>query len=377
MDGLLKDKEIIELLAHLMVPYLAPDQMERIAVASSQIDQSLNVLMNLRDEIWLDEGASGTVHELTRSLNESETLSSWSEQLPYPLAASLRTFETFSLDHGKAAEQLIHFWEASATFHATYLLSALRQSPEMWHSEIPRLREALKNGHCSFERATLGTWRITIEYLSTRFIRTLNSEDESERIRVANLLGGASKRTIERLLSPKISQLLGQVNSFRNSYDGHSGTMSDEQDQDKKEGLLVFTNELKSEIGNAWSGLKLVRPGAQHNLDDGTFVDCEILMGPTTPFITKQMRVNENLKKGSLYLLSDNGATRIAPLIQMNALPAEIRNTCYFYNRTEPDGARLVSYHLTSQNEWKDDSDQLTSMLDDMKNLSISPLEEL
>jgi hypothetical protein len=375
--GMLKDREVIEFLAQLLVPYLKSAQMNRIAIADSQIEQSINLLQALRDDIWLDDDAINSVQTLTGGLTSNETLGAWAEQLPYPLAASLRTYETFNLDDGKAADQLIHFWEATATFHATYLLSALLQSTELWNTEIPRLRAAIENGHCNFDRASLGTWRITIEYLSTRFLTMLNSSDETEQDRLTNLLGSASRRTLEKLLSPKIGPLLGQVNAFRNRYDGHSGTMSDDQDREKKDGLLVFTNELKSEIGNAWLGLQLVRPGAQHNLDDGTFVDCEVLMGPTTPFITKQMRVNENLKKGNLYLLSEEGSTKIAPLIQMNSSPVEIRNTCYFYNRTEPDGIRLVSYHLAMQNEWKDDSDQLLAMLHDMQTLSISPLEEL
>jgi hypothetical protein len=377
MPGMVKEGEIIEFLAYLRVPFLDSAQMNRLAGADLQIDQIITVLRNMKDEIWLDESVISSVRDLTGALNGQETLRAWAEQLPFPLAASLRTYEAFNLDQAKASEQLIHFWEATATFHATYLLSALKQSDDLWNREIPKLREALSNGHCSFDRATLGTWRITIEYLSKRFLSMLNSDEEPQRDKAINLLGGASHRTLERLLSPKISQLLGQVNEFRNRYDGHSGTMSIDHYREKKEGLLLITNELKSELGNAWSEMRLLRPGAQHNLDDGTFTDCEILMGPTDIFISEQVKVNGNLLKGSLYLLSDAGSVKLAPFIQMSSTPSEVMNTCYFYNRKETDGVRMVAYHLAMQNESKDGSNELGALLDEMRNLTVSPLAAL
>ncbi len=377
MAGILSNNEVIEFLAYLQVPYLEHDQLNHLVMAESLIEQSITILNNLRDEIWIDEEAISTVKEVTGALNSSETLGAWAEQLPFPLAASLRTYETFALDEGKAAEQLIHFWEATAAFHATYLLSALYQSEELWNSEIPKLRLALEGGKCGFERATIGTWRITIEYLSSRFLSLMNSDDIATQDRIGNLLGGSSKRTHERLLSPKIAQLIGQVNVIRNTFSAHSGTMSFEQDRVKKESLLGLTNELRSELGHAWSGFRLVRPGAHYILEEGTIVDCEILMGPTTPFKPEKLSVNENLRTGALYLVSQSGSLKLAPLIQMNAAPSEVKNTCYFYSRTDADGARLVSYQLATQNEWKDETNQLQAIISEMQSLTVSPLEEL
>jgi hypothetical protein len=43
---------------------------------------------------------------------------------------------------------------------ATFLLSSLRKSEELWKSEVPKLNSAIEAGHCSLDRATIGTWRI-------------------------------------------------------------------------------------------------------------------------------------------------------------------------------------------------------------------------
>lgn len=374
--GVGRMKEIVEFLALIRVPHLDSARMALIARTESEIQQGLNVLQSLRDEIWVDDSAIESVREVTRAISKDLTFKKWAEDLPYPLAASLRTYEHFALDDSKATDQLIHFWEATATFLGTYLLSALKQSDDLWAREIPRLREALTKGGCSFEKATIGTWRITTEFLSKRFMELLNSEDVFQQERAIHLLGGAKKNTLERLLSPKVSQLLGQANEFRNRSSGHAGTMSKVQESAKRDELTTLTGELMSEVNHAWSNLRLVRAGARHDRATGSFVECEIAMGPNSTFFKEEVPVNERLVEDSLYLIGENGSVPLLRFVHMDSALVDPKTTCYFYNRTEKDGARFVSYHLAAQNEVITGAEDLLVILNDISNLAISPLED-
>lgn len=377
MVGMLNPSEILQFCAFLQVPYLDSNKIPQITSSIVQVEQSINILRNLRDELWVEPNAVESIAELSKSINGEVSLSQWVNELPFPLAASLRTYESFSLDPTKASDQLIHFWEATATFMATYLLSSLRKSDDLWKSEIPKLNSAIEGGRCSLDRATIATWRITLEYLIKRFNRWLISDDVDEQRRAIQLLGGGSRRIYEKLLNPQVINLLTQVNEFRNKNDGHSGTLTKNQEQSKHSELLAITNELRNVIGNAWNGLRLIRPIVQFNLRDGIELESEILMGPTTPFVNKRILVQDNLVMNELYLVGENGYVPLLPFVRMGPQPNEIEDTCYFYSSKEPNGLRFISYHKTMQNEFYETSVDLINTLDEMQNLQLSPFETM
>ena len=55
----------------------------------------------------------------------------------------------------------------------------------------------------------------------------------------------------------------------------------------------------------------------------------------------------------SLYIINgqQSSALKLLPLIQVSASPGTAKNACYFFNRTEREGARFVSYHFAGQPE--------------------------
>lgn len=370
MSGLLKPSEILQFLAYIQVPFLKNNEIKLISEPISEVEQSLRILNNLKNEVWTNQNAISTVRELSKIINGEMSLSRWTNDLPFPLAASLRTYQSFALNPNKGAEQLIHFWEATSTFLATYLLSALRKSEQLWLTEIPNLQKALSDGKCSFDRATLGTWRITIEYLSKFFRLKLNSEDLDEQDQALGLLGGISQSLYEKIFNVEILSLLVKMNYFRNRFDGHSGTLTKAQEQAKHDELLSLTNDLKAILGNTWNEIQLIRPIAQYNLVNGIELECEILMGPTTPFVNKRIQVQENLIMNELYLVSQNGSVHLLPFIKMGPQRDDIEDTCYFYNRQESGGARFVSYHKTLQNEVVEKSDLLMGTLNEINSMN-------
>jgi hypothetical protein len=149
------------------------------------------------------------------------------------------------------------------------------------------------------------------------------------------------------------------------------------QEQSKHDELLAITNDLRTIIGNAWQGLRLVRPIAQFNLRDGIELECEILMGPTTPFVNQRISVQDNLMMNELYLVGENSSVSILPFVKMGPQPNEIEDTCYFYSRKDSTGARFVSYHKSITNEYSETSDYLIATLNEIQTLKISPMESM
>src|SRR5699024_1863574 len=151
----------------LMVP--VPDRSTQLELASA--DERLASfeaeLSAQRESIWASpETAESVVSKIAGAFDNS--LSSWLEQLPYPIASALWTAETASTP-GDQQRAYIHAWEAIVTFHATVLLSASRTDPAH-SSEVETANgETLKQQHLGIERASFGTWVIIIERVSKEF----------------------------------------------------------------------------------------------------------------------------------------------------------------------------------------------------------------
>ncbi len=54
-----------------------------------------------------------------------------------------------------------------------------------------------------------------------------------------------------------------------------------------------------------------------------------------------------------LYIVNgqQNDALKLLPLIQVCASPESAKNACYFFNRTQKEGLRFISYHYAGRPE--------------------------
>jgi hypothetical protein len=76
-------------------------------------------------------------------------------------------------------------------------------------------------------------------------------------------------------------------------------------------------------------------------------------MGNGTPFRQDELIVGEVMEKGELYLAA-NGCARplhLQHLVTLRQSPDTARFSCYFYNRLEDNGVRLVSYHFADRTD--------------------------
>jgi len=78
-----------------------------------------------------------------------------------------------------------------------------------------------------------------------------------------------------------------------------------------------------------------------------------MLKGSNSEFLKESRAMSTCLDVDSLYIINGDqgGALKLLPLVQVSASPGTAKNACYFFNRTEREGARFVSYHFAGQPE--------------------------
>jgi hypothetical protein len=361
----LSARTIAQLLDELIIPVPDLGTQDGLLEADTLIGATVRAAQEGQAELWRNpERRLELTHKFTPPAEE-QSLVDWSRSLPYPLAAAYWAFASRRSNVHAAHRQVFLFWDAVAAFMGTVLLSVLEQDASLGAQEQPQLQRALQYGHLTMERATLGAWAILIQRLTKRFRGMLDSDDADERARLIQLFGNAPVDFLSRLLSPVLAEVLGVVMERRNAWAAHGGAASDATLQQQIGIIESQTERLRDLLGPGWRDFPLVRAGRLELSEESVFVqDVEVAIGPNAPFLQRQMTLSSPMMKGRLYLAA-TGAERALPLAQLVVLrptPGANQYTCYFYNRLEPNGVRLVSYQVTEPEE-------ITEQLVDVKRL--------
>lgn len=337
---------------------------EDLVAAGARLDAVDRMVERARRDLWKAPAESRRVTGVFEPLFDT-SLTRWCEELPYPIASALWTLESEKFNTHAAHRQVFLVWEAYAAFTGTVLLSALGQDPVLRAAESGPLSAAFSTAHLTMERATLGTWSVVIQRLSSCFRGLLDSEDPDDRSRVAQMFGGASPEALARVISPSVVRLLIDANAKRNSWQGHAGALPEEQLSEHLRYLTSRLEELRDEVGGAWRELQLVRAGDGSKHRGQLVQKVEVALGPNTPFRRTELTVGDLMESGELYLAAQGAAQplRIEHFLVLRQSPASARYGCYFYNRLEGDNVRLVSYHLGEPSEVLERMDDVTDAL--------------
>ena len=360
----------VSLLAHILVPVPESVGQGKVLEVHEAIEAERRALDGLSDELWTNPQGAEEIMSRLRLFQYEEDLSDWSESLPYPIASALRTAQSLEHDPASQAKQLIHFWEASAQFFATYLLSALRGSEELWQREIPVIRGTLSRQGNSFDLVSFGTWKVTIERLSRLFRSLLAADDADEQQRAMDLLGHPPSGVRDSMLSGELTKWISNITTVRNTFHGHAATMSHAQMAENVREFDQFTQELRSILRHTWREFPLVRPHVKETgFRAGKFsVTVDTLVGPTSPFLPKELELNEALEDRELYLIGYGGSVKLLPFVKIGRAPQDPGDTALFYNRRTPDGVRMVAYMFAAESDITATDPDLQSLLDDIKN---------
>jgi type I restriction enzyme M protein len=360
-------RSLMRYLDELVVPVPPMVVQEGIAAADGRLAAVSNIVEGSRQRLWnAPLHASQVVRRFDPLFDKSPA--AWAGDLPFPIASALWTLESKRVNVDAAHKQMFLVWEAYAAFTGTVLLSALSQDPVLRETEVPRLREALVSAHLSMEHATLGSWSVVVQRLSSCFRGLLQSEDADERARVLQIFGSPSVDTLARLLSTSAVQLLSDANAKRNLWDGHTGSVGEPEQQRHLEYLDSRLEELRDVIGPTWLELRCVRAGDGFKRHGDVVQKVELAVGPNTPFRQAEIRVGELMEKGELYLTTE-GAAQPLPLehlLILRSSPDGARYTCYFYNRTDKSGVRLISYQSADQSDLTGQFDDVLAAVQDL-----------
>jgi hypothetical protein len=329
-----------------------------------------NDLAELRRDLWRNPRSVGAVSDrldvfsirIAGDLKEQASigLDQWFETIPFPIASILRAWQaTPSDDYKTKHEHLLHFFEATAEFISVILLSAFSANEALYAPQKEKLKEAMAKQNLSFQRATFGTWKLVVEYLGKQ-TRTLLQESgkkpedaKNDRAIGASIFADLSLKLPSLLSSKDIADVLGATNKMRNDWSGHGGVVGQEEAKLRNEQLLGQVEKLRQAMSDVWDRSVVVnalhcrpRKGVFEN-------EIAILKGSNSEFLKESRAMSNWLDVDSLYIISgeQSGALKLLPLVQVSASPGTAKNACYFFNRTEREGARFVSYHFAVQPE--------------------------
>lgn len=344
----------------LIVPKPSPSVQLAFLSADEQLASIQALLSSQRASIWTHpERMAETVSRAASAFDDS--IDSWIERLPFPVASSLWTARTAS----SPAEMQVSYlraWEAIVTFHATMLLSVVRNGPGDTRFDELSIRKSLEQQNLSIERATFGTWVVIIEKLSKEMRTSLETNDADELARVRRAFGDLDQTGIERLVSKDLVKRFREVNNKRNRWMGHAGYISNDEYALQVDSLVSDLRELHQLLGCVWDRLKLVRAGSATLSSDGLVQSAEVAMGTRSPFILQDFHVGSQMLVDKLYLTTDHSEAPV-PLIrfvQLRQAPPNAQYTSYFYNRKVGSRVRLISYQHGPESELSDLADSLS-----------------
>ncbi len=359
----------------VFIPDLATQQkMLEIEASLSAEENTLlslqNDLLELRRDLWRNPRSADTVSDRLKAFSArtvgelkeqaSIGLDQWFETIPFPIASILRAWQaTPSDDYKTKHEHLLHFFEATAEFLSVILLSAFSGHEALYAFHKEKLKEAMAKQNLSFQRATFGTWKLVVEYLGKQ-IRSLLQESgkkpedaKNDRAICASIFADSTLKLPSLLCSKDIAGILGVANKMRNDWSGHGGVVGQEEAKLRNEHLLGQVEKLRQAMSDVWDAAVVVN--ALHCKPRRGLFENEIaiLKGSNSEFLKESRAMSTWLDVDSLYIINgdQSGALKLLPLIQVSASPGTAKNACYFFNRTEREGARFVSYHFAGQPE--------------------------
>jgi hypothetical protein len=342
----------------------------RLSTEANTLRSLQNELAELRRELWRRprsaDDVSDRIDELSMRISGDlkdqarASLDHWFETIPFPMASILRAWQaTPSNDPKTKYEHLLHFFEATAEFLSLVLLSAFSSNEQLYEPHREKLLESFNKQNLSFEKATFGTWRLVVDYL-TKQTRKLLQEggresegSKNDREICAAIFADGTLRLPTLLSNKGIGSVLSATNKMRNDWSGHGGVVGEEEAKRRNELLLEQLEKLREAMSDVWEITTLV--SASYCVPSkGSFAnEVAVLKGSNSEFLKRSRTMSTWLDVDSLYLVSEDqgSALKLLPLVRLGPSPESAKNACYFFNRTEGDGARFVSYHFVNEPE--------------------------
>lgn len=349
----------------VVVPAIG-DQLEALEADNALRTLSLQAT-ELRSRLWRNPDQAGVIRADFETLTSRPHQDGWLENLPFPLA-SIAYRATADAASDDKISRLLHFFEATAEFVSTVLLSGLRSNPELYEGERSRLVRGSNDGTSTLDRSTFGSWTQLGQTLA-KSIRRLLGSTETRDATVA-MFAVRDERVVRNLAGKELWHVLDEARSLRNArvHGGIAGSAEKARQMERLTGLQLALREASEEM---FSQLELVQPG-EMTLSQGVYRHTvRRLTGPNPIFRLREIEASIPLDASYLYLVGVDSfianALQLVPLFRLLAPPDSEQSAVYFYNSRSSDGSlRFVSYHFEGQPEAPVSDPGLSQILDEL-----------
>ena len=251
----------------VFVPDLATQQAMletegRIAAEQNTLLGIQNDLSALQRELWSNPRSVADVNRrlsaissrLSGSLKKqaADGLDQWFEGLPFPLASISRAWLSApSQDFKTKHEHLLHFFEATAEFLSVILLSAFSSNDALFAEHKQKIAEELRRQNLSFGKATFGTWKLVVEYLSKQTRRLLSADKDTKAL-CGQIFSDRTFELPNALSRKELVTILQATNKMRNDWTGHGGVVGQPEARFRNEQLIGELQKLREAFADTW-----------------------------------------------------------------------------------------------------------------------------
>lgn len=284
----------------------------RMVGLQQRVDDLRVKLGRAEHDLWRTRDGARSARRALQGFPTDDTTESWVQRLPFPLPSILWHYRA-TRDARRKIEILFAFFEATAQFVTTILLSGLRSDPVIYGT--------LKRGSLSeiegarWREVTLGFW-VVIGTNLAKAVRQMLSEDQ--RLLCRDLFR-CSGDWLDAMAGKELFGALEQVSGRRNAWKAHGGIESDVEMMHRLDRLQSDLTSLFTPLTWAFEDLTLIRPKSLQYDGQLYEVEGEELVGPTVPFRETTRQVVRPMRRDALFLLERDArdGLELLPFIQM------------------------------------------------------------
>lgn len=311
-------------------------------------------LQQFEKELYKSPNQVNKLKKDIEKLDQKESFEYWVESLPFPMASILWRYHA-SLDTSHKIEHLLHFFEATAEFITTILLSAYYSDNNIFtqYKDVlfPEMeRSASNNKFASIKRATFGYWVKTGERLAKQTRKMLGNP--VEKLICTDLFRTDLVEFIQTIASKEIFGIFNNALKIRN-HQAHSGIAGELTNSRTLSLIESELDKLRALFSSIFEEFIFFTP-ISNQYRDGLFTNkISKLMGSRQIFKDDHVITIIPLDSEMLYL-AEKGFRKpleLLPFIKMTSSPENTKLACYFYNRMDDKEMAWVTYHYEAQPE--------------------------
>ena len=333
------------------VIYFAPLETQGKAIETQrEIDELQLHLGQLHRELWHRPVDAANIRREVSSLNQKPSIESWLETLPFPLASVLwRYHATTNVEHKNV--HLFNFFEAAAQFFGALMASAFHSNTQFFQARKREWFDTGADNPHSLARSNFGEWVVRCQRLAKTTRQMLSNEDERQIC--LELHKTSDTPQIEAVANKALYAILEKVRLYRNDWRGHTGIASAKEHSRRLTLLQEELTRFWGALGSAFEQWWLIQPGTNHYTGGLYHYSAAKLMGSRQIFKQIELETATVMDSNEVYFF-DPIARQPLPLlhfVRMMPSPETEEIACYFYNRSDKEGVRWVSYHFEGKTE--------------------------